>query len=125
MYIALAALIALHGLAHMVGFAAPFGYLKNPPPMDSLFFSRITLPDGAMKAVGLLWLAAVVIFVVAAVGILRRQTWWTPLTLTATLLSLALTIAFLPYAKIGLVVNLALLAFLFLNRTASWIPSST
>ena len=122
MYIALAALIALHGLAHMVGFAAPFGYLKNPPPIDSLFFGRITPPDAAMKAFGILWLATVILFVVAAVGIIRRESWWTPLTLAACVLSSALTIAFLPYAKIGLVVNVALLAFLYLNRSSSWIP---
>ena len=122
MYIALAVLIALHGLAHMVGFAAPFGYLKNPPPIDSLFFSRVTLPAGAMKGLGILWLTAVVLFVVAAVGLIRRDGWWTSVTVAACLLSLVLTVAFLPYAKIGLAVNLALLAFLFLNRNSAWIP---
>lgn len=124
MYIALAVLIAIHGLAHMVGFAAPFGYLKTPPPLDSLFFGRIALSEAAMKALGILWLGAVILFVVAAVGIVRRASWWTPLTLAACLLSVALTMAFLPYAKIGFAVNVALLAFLYLNRNAAWIPAS-
>ena len=124
MYIALAALIALHGLAHMVGFAAPFGYLKDSPPLDSLFFNRVTLPDAAMKAIGILWLGTVILFVVAAVGIIRRESWWTTMTLAACVVSSVLTIAFLPYAKIGLAVNVALFAFLYLNRSTAWIPGS-
>lgn len=124
MYIALAALIALHGMAHMVGFAAPFGYMKNPPPMDSLFVNRLALSSGGMKVLGIFWFAAAVVFVVAAVGLVRRTAWWAPVTLVACLLSIALSVAFLPYAKIGLLVDLLLIAFLYVNRTQAWVPTT-
>ena len=112
MYIALAALLLLHGLAHMVGFAAPFGYMKNPPA---------SLVGSNAKIFGIFWLIAAIVFVVGAIGLIRREAWWTPVTLVACLLSIALTIAFLPYAKIGLLVDVAVIAFLYVNRGSGWI----
>lgn len=124
MYIALAALIALHGMAHMVGFAAPFGYMKNPPPMDSLFVNRLAITNGGMKVLGIFWFAAAIVFVVAAVGLLRRTAWWAPVTLVACLLSIALSVSFLPYARIRLLVDVALIAFLYVNRSYSWVATA-
>ena len=115
MYIALAALIALHGLAHMVGFAAPFGYMKNPPPI---------LTSSNAKILGIFWIAAAVIFVAGAIGLIRKEAWWTPVTLVGCVLSIALTAAFLPYAKIGLLVDVALVVFVFVNRGSSWITTT-
>ena len=124
MYIVLAVLIVLHGLAHMVGFAAPFGYLKNPPPMDSLFVNRLAITNSGMRVLGIFWLMTAFIFLAGAVGVIRRESWWAPVTLVACLLSLALTFSFLPYAKFGLLFNVALLAFLYVNRGHSWISAS-
>ena len=114
MYIALAALIALHGLAHMVGFAAPYGYMKNPP---------LALTGSSAKILGIFWFIAAVVFVVAAIGLMRKASWWTPVTLVACLLSIALSTVALPYAKIGLFVDVALVAFLFVNRGSGWITT--
>lgn len=122
MYIVLAALMILHGMAHMVGFAAPFGYLKDPPPVNATLLN--TIGPGGMKALGVLWFANAVLFVIAGVGLLRHSPWWTTATITACVLSLILTGTFLPYARIGLAVDVALAGFLYLNRTAGWIPST-
>jgi len=124
MYIVVAALIMLHGLAHMVGFAAPWGYLKNPLPMDSLFVNRLAITNSGMKVLGIFWFIAAFIFVAAAVGVIRRESWWAPVTLVACLLSIALTFSFLPYAKFGLLFNVALLAFLYVNRGHGWITTA-
>jgi hypothetical protein len=121
MYIALAAFIALHGLAHMVGFAAPWGYMKNPPPLDSLFVNKLSLTSASMKILGIFWFAAAIVFVAAAVGLIRKEAWWTSVALVGCLLSIALSVAFLPYAKFGLLVDVALIAFLFVNRGSGWI----
>jgi hypothetical protein len=121
MYIALGLLMMLHGMAHMVGFAAPFGYLDNPPPVSSTLFSAIG--PGGMKALGILWLANAVLFIVAGFGLLRHSPWWSQATIIACVLSLILTASFLPYAKIGLGVNLLLLAFVYFNSNAGWITS--
>ena len=124
MYIVVAALIMLHGLAHIVGFAAPWGYLKKPLPMDSLFVNRLAITNSGMKVLGIFWFIAAFIFVAAAVGVIRRESWWAPVTLVACLLSLALTFSFLPYAKFGLLFNVALLAFLYVNRGHGWITTA-
>jgi hypothetical protein len=122
MYIALAVLMILHGMAHMVGFAAPFGYLKDPPPVNATLLS--TIGPGGMKALGILWFANAIIFVVAGIGLLRHSQWWTTATIAACVLSLVLTATFLPYAKIGLAVDVVLVTFLYLNRNAGWIAST-
>jgi hypothetical protein len=104
-----------------VGFAAPFGYLKNPPPMSSTLLS--TVGPGGMKALGILWFVNAILFVAAGWGLLRHSPWWSQATIIACVLSLILTATFLPYAKIGLGVNLLLLAFMYLNSNAGWITS--
>ena len=92
--------------------------------MDSLFVNRFAITNSGMKVLGIFWFIAAFIFVAAAVGVIRRESWWAPVTLVACLLSLALTFSFLPYAKFGLLFNVALLAFLYVNRGHSWISAS-
>jgi hypothetical protein len=89
--------------------------MKNPPTV---------LTGSNAKILGIFWFVAAIVFVVAAVGLIRKESWWTPVTLVACLLSIALTAAFLPYAKIGLLVDLALVAFLFVNRGTGWITTT-
>jgi hypothetical protein len=124
MHIVLAVLVAVHALAHMVGFAAPFGYLKNPPP-DPALLQRMGLSAAGSKALGVLWLIAMMVFIVAAVGLFRRSDWWPRVMIGACLLSILLTATFLPYAKFGLAVDIALAAFVFANRSYGWVSAST
>jgi hypothetical protein len=119
MSIILATLIAIHGLAHMVGFAAPFGYLKEPLP--EVLIQRLGLGTGGMKALGVVWLLTAMFFVVAAVGLIRRDAWWTTVALAGCAMSAVLTAMYLPYAKIGLVVDAVLIAFIIANRSHQWI----
>jgi len=122
MLIVLATLVALHGLAHMVGFAAPFGYLKNPPPTP--LPEHLGLGAGAMKAVGIAWFIAMLVFVATAILMVRRDARWPAAMIAACALSILLTALFLPYAKIGLIVDVALIAFVIANRSYEWIPSA-
>ena len=123
MHIALAVFVAVHAFAHMVGFAAPFGYLKNPPP-DSALVQRLGLSGAGSKALGVLWLIAMLVFIVAAIGLYRRSEWWPRVMIGACILSVLLTATFLPYAKFGLAVDLALAAFVVANRNYGWLASS-
>jgi len=122
MLILLATLVGLHGLAHMVGFAAPFGYLKAPPPTPLPEY--LGLGPAAMKALGIAWLIAMLIFVAASILIVRRDPRWPTLIIAGCVLSVLLTALFLPYAKIGLVVDVALIAFVIANRSHEWLPSA-
>ena len=123
MLIVLALLVALHGLAHMVGFAAPFGYLKDPLP-PSPIIEHLGIGAPAMKALGVAWLVTMIVFVIASILLLRHSSRWPAVMLAGCVLSVFLTVIFLPYAKIGLVVDVALIAFVIANRSYEWIPSA-
>jgi uncharacterized protein DUF6544 len=66
MRLALVVLLAVHGAIHVMGFAKAFGYASLP---------ELTLPIS--RGMGLLWLAAGVLTVAAAVTLITSpRTWW-------------------------------------------------
>ena len=112
MRLALAALMILHGVAHLVGFAGSW-QLGDVPYKTTVLGGRVELGATGIRATGVLWLAAAMAFVVVGGGAALNSGWWTKAALYVTLASLALTIIEFPEAKIGLVVNLAILVALF------------
>ena len=118
MRLALAALMILHGIAHLVGFAGSW-HLGDVPYKTTVLGGRVDLGDTGIRAAGLLWLTAAMAFVVVGAGAALNYEWWVKATLFVTLASLALTIIEFPEAKIGLVVNLAILAVLFATTRAT------
>jgi hypothetical protein len=84
---------------------------------------KTTLLNGAVDAgpvgarvIGLLWLLAGLGCVASAVAALRGIPGWPPFALGVVGLSLALSVLGWPDSSMGLVVNLGLLAILFLAR---------
>ena len=112
MRFALAALMILHGVAHLVGFAGSW-HVGDLPYKTTVLAGRVDLGDAGIRVTGILWLAAAVAFVIAGAGTALSYSWWPKAALLVTLASLALTIIEFPEAKIGLVVNLVILAVLF------------
>jgi hypothetical protein len=102
----------LHGIAHLVGFAGAW-HVGELPYKTTVLAGRVDLGDAGIRATGVLWLAAAVAFVIVGAGTALNYGWWARATLYVTLASLALTMIEFPEAKIGLVVNLAILAVLF------------
>lgn len=95
MRIALAALLALHGLIHLLGPAKAFKWAD----VSQL---RAPISPGA----GLLWLLAAVLLIAAAVGVaLGVPRWWYP-ALPGLLLSQGLIVAAWGDAKFGTLANL-------------------
>ena len=110
--IALAALIALHGLIHLLGPAKAFGWAD----VSQL---RAPIAPGA----GLLWLLAAVLLIAAAVGIaLGVPRWWYP-ALPGLLLSQGLIVTAWGDAKFGTLANL-LIAIPLLVTALDARPSS-
>ena len=124
MLVALAVFLGLHGFAHLVGFATPWGLVKDAAPQTAILGGRLPLDQGMMRGLGILWLVAALLFMVSAVALLRHETWWEPFTLAVCVFSLLLSIAFSPQASIGIAINVLLIAFIAVNRSAGWVPVS-
>ena len=116
MRLALAALMILHGIAHLVGFAGSWHLGADLPYKTTVLAGRIDLGDAGIRVAGLLWLVAAIAFVVAGAGAALNYDWWVKATLYVTFASLVLTLVELPDARIGLVVNVAILALLFVRE---------
>ena len=117
MRLALAALMILHGVAHLVGFASSW-HLGELPYKTTVLGGRVDLGDAGIRATGVLWLAAAAAFVIVGGGTALNYSWWAKATLFVTLASLALTIIEFPEAKLGFALNVAILMGLLATTRA-------
>jgi hypothetical protein len=107
-----AALLAVHGLIHLIGFVVPWRIAEAEG-----FAYRTTALGGSVELgttgaqlVGLAWLAIAVGFVVASIGVWRRSAWALGLTVALAIASLFVCALGLPETVAGIVVNVAILA---------------
>lgn len=94
MRIALAVLIALHGLIHLLGPAKAFGWTD---------VSQLRAPIS--PEAGLLWLLAAVLLIAGAIGLVLGAPWWWYSALPGLLLSQALIVTVWGDAKFGTLAN--------------------
>jgi hypothetical protein len=90
---------------------------------ETLLAGAIDAGDSGIRVVGLLWLAVALAFVTLGVGVLASAPWWRNLTLVLTAVSLVLCVFGLPVAKIGILANLLLAAYLAAARLG-WLPQT-
>lgn len=126
MRIALAAILLAHGFAHLVGFLGAWrpGVLSAATNPNLLFGGRIDLGSAGGRVLGLLWLVTAVGFWVVAVTTLSIHPWWQPLALGVCLTSLALCILQWPASRIGVPVNLVIIAAILLGGQLRWLPAT-
>ena len=105
-----------HGFAHLPGFVTAWRLRTLPdfPYHTVVLRGRFDVGDAGMRVLGVLWLAAALGFVVAALGAFTRDPRWLPVAFVTLLLSAALCVLEWPIARVGLWTNLALLAVLVL-----------
>lgn len=99
MRVALAAVLVVHGLIHVLGFVKAFGLAALP---------QLTRP--IPPAMGVVWLIAAVLFVLAGAALFVWPRWWWAIGAVAIVVS---TIAIVPSwtdARFGALANLILLA---------------
>ena len=113
------ALLTLHGLVHMVGFAAVWG-LGQPGAVTRVpaIPAGLTAGSPAVLALGVLWLIAMAAFLAAAAGLLIHAAWWRVVAAGAAALSLLLCAAWWNDALVGIIINVAILAGLALQTWA-------
>ena len=105
MRIAIAIFLALHGFAHVAGFAGSFGLAESMPYRTTVLGGIVDLGDAGIRVVGILWLVAAAAFLVASGSAMSNQDWWVRATLVAAAFSLVMSILGLPEAKIGVALN--------------------
>lgn len=113
----------LHGLIHLLGTAAfmKLAVIEQLPYKTTVLDGRWDLGAGGTAVYGTLWAVAAVGFIVAAVALLAGWRWWQSVLVGTTLLSLALTALDWGDAYTGVMLNLVILALLWLvPRMTSW-----
>jgi hypothetical protein len=113
----------LHGLVHLLWFVVPWRIttVDGLPYSTRVLGQRFDVGDTGIRIVGLLWLAATLGWGIAGGGLMLRAPWWQEWTMAAALFSSVLCILGLPVAKYGLLINIIILAFVFLNRQFLWL----
>lgn len=88
----LAISIAVHGIGHILGvITIPMGMLKDSGFSQSSWLTNLLgLNTTLVRGLGLLWLAATIMFTMAAYGYFYDLTWWQPLAKISIALSVAL-----------------------------------
>jgi hypothetical protein len=106
-----AVFLVLHGLVHLIGFTVPWG-LGGPRGVEystRILNHSIEIGDTAVKALGFVWLAAAVAFVVVGVMLWRGHPSARRTTIALLLGSLVLCTIGLPGSVMGLTIDVVLL----------------
>jgi hypothetical protein len=93
-----AVIVAIHGLIHLVGVAKAFGLAELP---------QLALPIS--RPMGVVWLAAALVSLAAAVGVVAWPRWWWLVGAAALVLSQVAVVASWQDAKFGTLVNVLIL----------------
>jgi hypothetical protein len=120
MRIVAALVLLVHGVANLVGFVVPWRLATLPevPYRSTILGGRLEVGDTGVRALGVLWLVAALAFAAAAAGVLLHASWWRPLSMAVAVVSLALCVTGWPDAKIGIPVNVAIIAVLVIATRA-------
>lgn len=110
----LVAFITIHGLIHLMGFAAywPLATIEGLPYKTALLNGSWSIGPNGMRTFSVVWLFVAVGFVVSAVGLSIGQDWWSPLLWGVIILSSLIAVLDWHNAYLGAIINLVILIFL-------------
>lgn len=100
MTIAIACLLVIHGLLHLLGFIKAFQLLPKP-----------FLKTPISKPAGLLWLTSALLFMACGIVLVLQYSWWWIFSSTGLVCSQYLIIRYWKDAKYGTIPNVVLLLF--------------
>jgi hypothetical protein len=109
--VGLAGLMAIHGVAHWVGFAVPWRILQaeEMPYSTRVLGGRLDVGDAGIRVVGIAWLLLGIAFLVVAGAAWASRPDWPVLAAAASVVSIVMCVIGLPAARIGIRVNVVLL----------------
>ena|SRR5688572_6851394 len=122
MRLSLAILMGLHGIAHMVGFAVPWRLAKPPDGVykTTILGDRVDLGSVGIRVYGVLWLVLGIAFLFTAIATATAHPRWVTLASQVCLLSLVPNLASWPSSRIGVGVNVVILAWVHTGRWLGW-----
>jgi hypothetical protein len=123
MIIIAAIVLAVHGFIHLMGTAVymKLGTVEGLKYKTTLLGGRWDLGESGIQAFGALWAMAAIGFVVTALALVAGWSWWQPALLAVALFSLVLTALDWSNAYAGAIINILILAMLWLGpRIAGW-----
>lgn len=125
MRFALALILIVHGVAHLVGFIVPWqlAKLEETPYKTTLLGGRLEVGDMGIRLNGLLWLLAGLGFVVSGAALMLLAPWWPLFTIFVAACSLALAVAGWPDSRIGIPIDLLILAYLLIGASLGWLSA--
>lgn len=115
-----AVVIAAHGLIHLMGTIVytRFGHIEGLSYKTTLFAERWDVGHAGISLFGFLWVLPSIGFVAAAIALLTGWTWWAPALLASSSISLVLVTLDWGNAYIGGILDVVILAAVFvLSRT--------
>ena len=122
MRIAIAVVMMLHGIAHLVGFAVPWRLAPAPGGVypRALFDGRLVIGEAGMRAVGVVWLLLALGFLAVGAGAVMARAGWVEAAIGVALFSLMWCLVGWPEARLGAVMNTALLVALVAGGRFGW-----
>lgn len=109
----LAGLLTIHGLIHLIGVAMAWDLATlEDMPTETLF----TLGDGAVRALGVVWLAATVLLLAAAVAAAADRRVWRALAVWGSIASLVVVVVWWEGAWRGVLVDGLVLVLALIDR---------
>ncbi len=118
-----AIVLVLHGLIHLMGTAVymKLTNIEGKTYKTTLLGGRWDLGEGGIRVFGALWAAVAIGFVAAAVALLAGWGWWQLVLVGVVLFSLALTTLDWSNAFRGTIIDVTILAVVWLGpRIGSW-----
>jgi hypothetical protein len=109
--------LIVHGLIHLMGTAAYLKLIeiKELPYKTTVLNGRWDLGANGFALYGALWAVAAAGFILAAIGLIAGGSWWRPVLLGVTLFSLVLTALDWEVAYAGVIINLLILAVVWIG----------
>jgi len=122
MRVALAGFLFVHGIAHLVGFVVPWRILQaeEMPYGTTLLGGRLEVGDLGIRLVGLAWLGLTLAFLVCAGFVWLQRPGWPDTVIVLAGTSLVMSVLGSPAARLGIPINIVLLALLFGGRALNW-----
>ncbi len=113
-----------HGLVHLIGFFVNWQIIsvESMPYATTVLAHKVEVGTTGIRIVGLLWVVAPGLWIAAGIGLMALAPWWLAITYVALLFSTVMCILGWPDARFGILINILIVLFLFLNGRYDWLP---